>query len=67
MKKIKLLKPHRHDGIDFAAGQIFTLPIQEAWLVEWLVTHEVAELVTELVTEPVTEPARSPLGATPTA
>lgn len=38
--KLKLLKPHRHDGRDCAAGELITVPGEIA---EWLVSKQVAE------------------------
>ena len=45
--KLKLLKPHRHEGIDYAVGQILTLPEALADLAAWLEKNKIAELATE--------------------
>ena len=56
--KLKLLKPHRHDGIDCLPGQTLTLPEDQAPLAAWLVENKVAEPLPAEAPAPVPEPAQ---------
>ena len=60
--KLKLLKPHRHDGIDYAAGQTLTLDpelVDTQFLVDFLTTGKkpIAELLPDQPAQPPVETA----------